>query len=335
MSRPYTDADFASQITQDRAWRLKEISDLKAAISRADFNLRRVLLRALITICYAHWEGYVRFAARKYLDHVALRKFPYRELNRQFRRNYFLPRLGALSASKTSVLDRCGLIDTILDSEELRYSIVNDELINTMANLNFQVFSDICVVCGVRRDIFVEKATFIDVVLLKRRNSIAHGEDTFVAIDDLDEVSNETIVLMRTFGDALEKSCIPEGVRDRVDGAANSDAPSAATARMCSGPPCGQGGGRAGVEGTETGMARPPAESPQQGGRRSAPSGEDALRDARHSASQGIVQLLASREIMMRSLLILLIALTMACGAAACVTGSLLPAYADDPGKGY
>jgi len=25
----------------------------------------------------------------------------------------------------------------------------------------------------------------------------------------------------------------------------------------------------------------------------------------------------------------------MACGAAACVTGSLLPAYADDPGKGY
>ncbi len=204
MSRPYTDADFASQITQDRAWRLKEISDLKAAISRADFNLRRVLLRALITICYAHWEGYVRFAARKYLDHVALRKFPYRELNRQFRRNYFLPRLGALSASKTSVLDRCGLIDTILDSEELRYSIVNDELINTMANLNFQVFSDICVVCGVRRDIFVEKATFIDVVLLKRRNSIAHGEDTFVAIDDLDEVSNETIVLMRTFGDALE-----------------------------------------------------------------------------------------------------------------------------------
>ncbi len=37
----------------------------------------------------------------------------------------------------------------------------------------------------------------------------------------------------------------------------------------------------------------------------------------------------------MRSLLILLIALTMACGAAVCVTGSLLPAYADDPGKGY
>jgi len=37
----------------------------------------------------------------------------------------------------------------------------------------------------------------------------------------------------------------------------------------------------------------------------------------------------------MRSLLVLLIALTMACGAAASVTISLAPAYADDVAKGY
>ena len=66
MSKPYSEADFSTQITQDRSWRLREISDLKTAIIRADDNLRRVLLRALITICYAHWEGYIRFAARKY-----------------------------------------------------------------------------------------------------------------------------------------------------------------------------------------------------------------------------------------------------------------------------
>jgi hypothetical protein len=91
MSKPYSEADFSAQITQDRSWRLKEISDLKTAILRADDNLRRVLLRALIAICYAHWEGYVRFAARKYLEHVALRKFQYGDLNRQFLRNTFSP----------------------------------------------------------------------------------------------------------------------------------------------------------------------------------------------------------------------------------------------------
>jgi hypothetical protein len=68
VSKPYLEADFSTQITEDRSWRIREISDLKSAIARADDNLRRVLLRALITICYAHWEGYVRFAARKYSD---------------------------------------------------------------------------------------------------------------------------------------------------------------------------------------------------------------------------------------------------------------------------
>jgi hypothetical protein len=103
VSKPYSEADFSSQITQDRAWRLKEISDLKSAILRGDENLRRVLLRAFVTMCYAHWEGYVRFAARKYLEHVALRRFQYLDLDRQFLRNFFLPRLGSLSVSREPI----------------------------------------------------------------------------------------------------------------------------------------------------------------------------------------------------------------------------------------
>ena len=40
-------------------------------------------------------------------------------------------------------------------------------------------------------------------------------------------------------------------------------------------------------------------------------------------------------ETTMRSLLVLLVVLTMACGAAAGLTVSLAHAYADDAGKGY
>jgi MAE_28990/MAE_18760-like HEPN len=122
MSRPYSEADFSEQITQDRAWRLREISDLKAAIVKADERLRRVLLRALVTVCYAHWEGYVRFAARKYLEYVALRRFLYSDLDRQSLRNYFLPRLAALSASWTCVAERCALIDDVLNGSAQRFS---------------------------------------------------------------------------------------------------------------------------------------------------------------------------------------------------------------------
>jgi hypothetical protein len=204
MSKAYSAADFSTQTTEDRSWRLKEISDLKTAAVRADPNLRRVLLRALITICYAHWEGYVRFAARKYLEHVALRRYQYKDLDRQFLRNYFLPRLAALSRNKTSVAERCAFVDEVLSSSDRRFSRVNEDLVNTKANLNFEVFADICLVCGVPLDDFAQKAEFIDVFLLKRRNAIAHGEETLVEIEDLDELTSETVALMRAFGDALD-----------------------------------------------------------------------------------------------------------------------------------
>jgi hypothetical protein len=81
---------------------------------------------------------------------------------------------------------------------------VNANLVNTKANLNFEVFTDICLVCSVSTVSFTDKATFVDVFLLKRRNEIAHGEDTFLGIEDLDELASETVAMMRTFGDALE-----------------------------------------------------------------------------------------------------------------------------------
>ncbi|WP_084391082.1 MAE_28990/MAE_18760 family HEPN-like nuclease [Novosphingobium capsulatum] len=208
MSKPYSEADFSAQVTEDRNWRMKEISDLKSAIRQGDEGARRVLLRALITICYAHWEGYVRFAAKKYLEHVALRKFQYSQLGPQFFKNYFLPRLSSINSGKLSISERCALVEEILSSSDRRFSRVNEDLINTRANLNFEVFSDICVVCGVADKPFSDKSNFIDVMLLKRRNAIAHGEETLIDLRDLDEVANGTISLMRAFGDSLENHVV-------------------------------------------------------------------------------------------------------------------------------
>lgn len=208
MSKPYTEAEFSEQITMDRNWRIREISDLKAAIRRSDAGLQKVLLRALITVSYAHWEGYARFSAKKYLEHIALRKFQYKDLSIQFLKNYFLPRLGALSSSKYSVHDRCILIDEILNSNDRRFSRANDDLINTKSNLNLDTILEICLICGVDGSYFSSKAAFIDIILLKRRNAIAHGEDTLVSVNELDSIVDDTISLIRNFGDLLENRVV-------------------------------------------------------------------------------------------------------------------------------
>lgn len=100
------------------------------------------------------------------------------------------------------------MIDEILDSEGSRFSRVNTDLINTKSNLNFEVFSDICIVCGLDPRSFETSSGFIDVLLLKRRNSIAHGEETFVELDDLDRIADDTISLIRSFGDQLENRAV-------------------------------------------------------------------------------------------------------------------------------
>jgi MAE_28990/MAE_18760-like HEPN len=208
MSKPRTEADLSSQLVQDRTWRLKELSDLKSAIERADNILRKALLRAFVAICYAHWEGYVRFSALKFLEHIALRKFSFAELDPQFLRNYFLPRLASLTVSGRSVTERCMLVDEILNCANRRFTRANEDLVSTKSNLSFAVFSDICLICGVSLDRFVADEVFIDILLLKRRNAIAHGEETFIDTGDLEDLSNKTVALIRGFGDELDNRVV-------------------------------------------------------------------------------------------------------------------------------
>jgi hypothetical protein len=81
---------------------------------------------------------------------------------------------------------------------------VNDDIVNTRSNLKFDVFADICRICGVPVDQFLGQAQFVDLVLVKRRNAIAHGEETLADMDELNTLTQQTVGLMRAFGDALE-----------------------------------------------------------------------------------------------------------------------------------
>jgi hypothetical protein len=68
MSKPYTQEALSEHFDFDLIWRRKELSDMKAAIKKADTASKSVLLRALITMTYAHWEGYIRVCANAFLS---------------------------------------------------------------------------------------------------------------------------------------------------------------------------------------------------------------------------------------------------------------------------
>jgi len=204
MSKPYTEEALSFHLDSELTWRRKELSDLKLAISKADSAAKGVLLRALVTMTYAHWEGFVRACATKYFTHLTLKRRPYTELDIQFYKNSFLARLESFFKAKSSTEDNCKFISAILESHNSKFSYINEQLIDTKSNLNTDVIKDLCVICGFDHTFFEGKRIFIDLTLLKKRNAIAHGQEDSIAAPDVDNFVDTGLALMEHFKTLIE-----------------------------------------------------------------------------------------------------------------------------------
>jgi len=206
-----TESQLSDYFDEDLSWRRKELSDLKSAIRSADEHSRSVLLRSLITMVYAHWEGYVKNCANAYFDFITLTRRPFSDVDRQFYVNRFLPRLHALHQSRASIKSGCDLIAEILDGQTTRFSHINPNLVDTGSNLKTDVIKDICLICGVDGTHFEDKRAFIDVIVLKRRNSIAHGNYESVDEHGVDALVADILALMNHFRTLLENKIYTKG----------------------------------------------------------------------------------------------------------------------------
>lgn len=204
MSKPYTKEDLSSIFDTDLTWRRKELSDLKSAINVADALSQQVLLKAIITMGYAHWEGYVKTCAMAFFEYLTLRRKSYVEFERQIYVNSMLPRIDSLHRGRVSVADRCKIINDILDGQKGRFSYLNPGLVDTCSNLNTDVLKDICLICSVDPRCFENKKVFIDVLLLKRRNAIAHGQQEYITTSEIDSFVADVLSLMENFRALLE-----------------------------------------------------------------------------------------------------------------------------------
>ena len=165
---------------------------------------RPALLRAFIALMYAHWEGHVRFCAMKYFQHIALRKMAYTNLETQIYLNSFLVRLDGFFRTKGNVEEKCRFVEDVLKSREQRFSYINPALIDTRSNLNTEVLRDLCRICAIPFADFEKEETLIDLLMLKRRNEIAHGAEVYLAEDEIDNLADRAVNIMRLFRNLLE-----------------------------------------------------------------------------------------------------------------------------------
>ena len=148
--------------------------------------------------------GYVRVCTNAYFEHLALRNLKYSELERQIYVNSFLGRLDKLNKTRVSIEERCKLVHDILDGAGAKFGSIQSDLIDTRSNLGTDATKDICLICGVDGSYFEDKRPFIDIILLRRRNAIAHGQYEYIIEADIDDLVADTLALMQQFRTLLE-----------------------------------------------------------------------------------------------------------------------------------
>lgn len=172
---------FEELLAEDLGWRSKEVSTL---ILLADTNKENVILKSVILVLYAHWEGFVKSSCKYYLIYVNGRGHKINELTHNFQ-----------AISLKGLINRCfDSKNTLTLANEIKFmhkyneenpkyngivDIRNEHektIIDTRDNLNPNVLKNILTVVGLHYNSQYEaKGQYINSFLVGKRNKIGHG----------------------------------------------------------------------------------------------------------------------------------------------------------------
>lgn len=193
-----------SALDAEIAWRIQEIADLRIAVKLSKHINKNTLIRAGIALLYAHWEGFVKAAARCYINFVDCQGMNYGDLKTCFTVIGIRGTLNEfVSANKIQV--QIDALDFIRESSTKR-SQLQTFTVNTESNLKSNVFENIAIAIGIDTTPYKTRYNLIDESLLSRRNKIAHGEILDIDPDAWRDLANDVINLLRQFKNDIENA---------------------------------------------------------------------------------------------------------------------------------
>lgn len=211
--------DFEDKIIDDWTWRKREVSDL---ILFAEKEENTVLLKSIILLLYAHWEGYIKKCSKTYLKYICDHKPIFKNLTDNFKAvalkgisKELLKSSETLNLKSEFVyIEKFNNIDNLGVHKHIKIDLENEKdksIINTQDNLNPEVFKSILKIIGLEYKKQCEsKEIFINSYLLTNRNSIGHGgKELFkdaefdLEIKSLKKLRDITIVIIENFRDEL------------------------------------------------------------------------------------------------------------------------------------
>lgn len=193
------------KVTNEFSWRRKELTILKNKIPTSKNSYQIALIRAVVPLLYAHWEGFVKSSLSYYLTYVSNQGLKHNELKTQFIALSFQSELSDIKTN--SIHTKTRIIDFIFSNLNKQAKIPTKNIVNTKSNLNYEVFEDILYTLSFKDPHFESKRDLVN-DLVSERNYIAHGEHKLIDIETFNEFFNDTISLMSYLKTKIENSAL-------------------------------------------------------------------------------------------------------------------------------
>lgn len=166
-----------NKLDRNLAARKKELTVLKTQVASAENLILNTFIRTGIVMLYAHWEGFIKMAAREYLSYLNNLNISRSTMKDNFITLAIKPTIRDCSQSlKTE--KHYEIIHEVIYNSNMPFDVnqMDKLIINTESNLSYVVLEDILFNLGLEKNKYELKANYLKEELLDKRNAIAHGE---------------------------------------------------------------------------------------------------------------------------------------------------------------
>lgn len=186
--------EFQDALDDALAWRKREISSLFREANRPQ---NEPFARAFIAMLYAHWEGFIKEAARTYCEFINGQRLLQEEAALPL---VMLTHRNAITRCAETRMnsDKLQMVSSLMNSGKERVRMPAEGPIITN-NLRFEVFADLCAILQVPISPFATSRNFINEELCDRRNAIAHGKFLRCPPSELRQAKDRVVNLLADF----------------------------------------------------------------------------------------------------------------------------------------
>lgn len=195
-----------TRLQEDIVWRIRELTELVRACNEARAVRQDALLRAVVPVMYAHWEGYFVYSTNAYLNYIAEKRIMISLLKDEFwaltvKKKYRHNQINSEKSFSRFLLEIKSLADRTFKKGIF-------DRVNGQANLNSEVL-ELCFSCiCIDSTPFQSMYDFIDKDLIDRRNHIAHGASLKFPPSEISGWRDKVVDLMRLTQAQIENAVI-------------------------------------------------------------------------------------------------------------------------------